>query len=125
MAKAKPFDSLFEIADRFDEVRNMNSNFTEQQVLDVVVKVTGQTASMVKKRWQLLKGIDWPVLDYLERGVIGMTRATTLIDNDLSAEERTVILNKSLDENIPDSGFKEYMQKYLEEKEEAEAEAEA
>ena len=122
MAKTKPIESLVEIADHFDQIRSTNGSLTEQQVLEIVVKVTGQSASMVKKRWQLLKGIDWPVLDYLERGVIGMTRATTLVDNDLSIEERTEVMNKSLDDNIPDGGFKEYLQKYIEDKEEAEAE---
>jgi hypothetical protein len=120
MAKAKPIESLTEIADHFDQIRSTNGSLTEQQVLDIVVKVTGQSSSMVKKRWQLLRGIDWPVLDYLERGVIGMTRATTLVDNDLSIDERTEVMNKSLDDNITDSGFKEYLQKYIEDKEEEE-----
>jgi len=122
MAKSKAIESLVEISDHFDQIRSTNASLTEQQVLDIVVKVTGQSSSMVKKRWQLLKGIDWPVLDYLERGVIGMTRATTLVDNDLSVKERTEVMNKSLDMSVTDGGFKEYIQKYIEEKEEAEEE---
>jgi hypothetical protein len=51
-----------------------------------------------------------------------MTRATTLVDNDLSVKERTEVMNKSLDMSVTDGGFKEYIQKYIEEKEEAEEE---
>lgn len=117
MAKKKPIDALLEIADHFDQIRSTNGSLTEQQVLEIVVKATSQSASMVKKRWNLLTGVDWPVIDYIERGVIGMTRAMTLVDNDLSVAERTELMDKSLDDNISDAGFKEYMTKYLEERE--------
>lgn len=120
VGKKKPLDSLMEIQDHFDQIRGTNHNLTDNQILEIVAKATGQSLSMVKKRWKLMSGIDWPIIDYIERGVIGMNRAMTLIDNDLSVKERVELMNQSLDEKITDSGFKEYMQKYLEKKAEEE-----
>jgi benzoyl-CoA reductase/2-hydroxyglutaryl-CoA dehydratase subunit BcrC/BadD/HgdB len=121
MAKKKPFDSLLELADHYDQIRGTNGNLSEQQILEIVAKATGNTLSNVKKRWKLMQSIDWPIIDYIERGVIGMTRAMVLLDHEMTREERTKIMDESLDKNISDSDFKEYLARYIEKREEAAA----
>ena len=117
MAKKKPFDSLIELADHYDQIRSTNGNLTEQQILEIVAKATGQTLSNIKKRWRLMQSVDWPVLDYIERGVIGMNRAMHLLDYELTRDERTQVMNESLDENIGDTAFKEYLVRFIEKRE--------
>jgi len=121
MAKKKPFDSLIELSDHYDQIRSTNGNLTEQQILEIVAKATGQTLSNIKKRWRLMQSVDWPVLDYIERGVIGMNRAMHLLDYDLTQEERTQAMNESLDENVGDTGFKEFLVRFMEKREAASA----
>lgn len=118
MGKKKTVDSLVELADHFDQIRSTNGNLTEQQVLEIVAKATSQTLSIVKKRWKLIQNVDWPILDYLDRGVIGMNRAITVAEADLELAERTKVMDESLDQNVSDTGFKEFLAKYLESKEE-------
>ena len=117
--KKKPLDALLEIQDRFDQIRSTNGSLNENQILEIVAKATGQSLSIVKKRWKLMNGIEWQVVDYLERGIIGMNRAMMLVDNDLDIVERTEILNKSLDLGVSDVAFKEYLQKIMDKKVEA------
>lgn len=117
MAKKKPFDSLLELADHFDQIRATNANLTENQILEIVAKATGQTLANTKKRWKLMQSIDWPIVDYIERGVIGMNRAMLLVDVELTVEERTQVMNESLDAGISDTGFKEYLQRYIDKRE--------
>lgn len=123
MAKKKPFDSLLELADHYDQIRATNGNLTEQQILEIVAKATGNSLPNVKKRWRLMQSIDWPVIDYIERGVIGMTRANVLLDYEMTREERTKIMDESLDKNIGDSDFKEYLARYIEKRDGQAAEA--
>ena len=117
MAKKKPFDSLYELSDHFDQIRSTNGNLTEQQILEIVGKATGQTLSNIKKRWRLMLAVDWPVLDYIERGIIGMNRAMCLLDFDLTRAERTKVMEDSLNENISDAAFKDYLTRFVEKKE--------
>jgi hypothetical protein len=124
MAKKKPFDSLLELADHYDQIRATNGNLTEQQILEIVAKATGNTLSNVKKRWRLMQGVDWPIIDYVERGVIGMNRAMLLLDFEMTREDRNKVMDESLDKGISDTAFKDYLARYVE-KREAEAEAAA
>ena len=122
MAKKKPFDSLLELADHYDQIRATNGNLTEQQILEIVAKATGQTLSNIKKRWKLMRAIDWPIIDYIERGVIGMNRANLLLEHEMTREEMQKVMDESLDAKISDSDFKEYLATYIERRE-AEGEA--
>ncbi|MBF0197999.1 MAG: hypothetical protein HQL32_09820 [Planctomycetes bacterium] len=115
--KKKPFDSLIEIADHYDQIRATNSNKTEQQILEIVARATGQSLTQIKKKWKLIQGVDWPVLDYLDRGVIGMNRAMAMVEAGLEMDEGTELMGKSLDDNISDTAFKEYLARYMERKE--------
>lgn len=124
MAKKKPFDSLVELADLFDQTKMTNGNLTEQQILEIVAKATGNTLSNIKKRWRLMQAVDWPIIDYVERGVIGMNRAMLLLDYEMTRDERNKVMDESLDRGISDTAFKEYLARYIE-KREAEAEAAA
>ncbi len=126
MAKKKPFDSLLELADLFDQTRATNGNLTEAQVLEIVAKATGNTLPNIKKRWRLTQGVDWPIIDYIERGVIGLNRAMLLLDYEMTQQERNQVMDESLDRGISDTAFKEYLARYIEKREaKALAEAEA
>lgn len=120
-SKNNPVDSLKEIADHFDQIKGMNPHLTATQILETISKATGQTLSNVKKRWKLIIGVEWPVIDYLERGVIGMNRAALLVENNMSIEERMQALEQSLDENITDAEFKEWIMRFLEKRAEEQA----
>ena len=114
MAKKKPFDSLLELSDHFDQIRGTNGNLTEQQILEIAAKATGNTVPNIKKRWRLMQSIDWTVIDYLERGVIGMNRAMLLLDYEMTRTERSKVMEDSLERNISDVNFKEFLARYIE-----------
>jgi hypothetical protein len=114
MAKKKPFDSLLELSDHYDQIRGTNGNLSEQQILEIAAKATGNTVPNIKKRWRLMQSIDWPVIDYIERGVVGMNRAMLLLEYELTRAERTKVMEDSLDRNISDTGFREFLVRYIE-----------
>jgi len=113
-AKKNPFDALQEVGDHFDQIKGMNPQLTESQILETVAKATGQTIANIRKRWRIITSFDWPVLDWLERGIIGMNRASMLAETNMSVKERTEVMDRSLADNITDSKFKEWLARHLE-----------
>ena len=117
MGKKKAMETLVELSDQYDQIRAMNANLSEQRILEIVAQSTGLSIGVVKKRWRLIKSIDWPIVDFLEREVIGINRAMALVEIDLSSEERTEVMIESLKDGITDPNFKEYLMRYVEKKE--------
>lgn len=121
MSKNDPLDALRVIADHYDQIKGTNPHLTEEQVLKIISDATGQTKPNVRKRLKMIKELEWPVMHYLETGVIGMNRASFLVDVDLTPQERTEVMEKSLNENVSDTSFKDYLTRFVEKKKSANA----
>ncbi len=118
-SKKNPLEALEEIADHYDNIKGMNPHQSETLVLETIARATSQPLANVKKRWRVIQGVEWPTFDYLERGVVGMNRAAMLVDNNLTPAERQEALEQSLNENVSDTQFKDWLVRYVEKKQRA------
>lgn len=112
--RTEPFE---QVADLYDQIHGTNQMMDDKQILDTVAKSTGQARHMVEKRFRFATGVDWPIIDYVERGVIGLTRAQLVGELDMPMDEKTKLMDESLEKNITDAEFKDYLEKYLEKRE--------
>ncbi|MBF0245417.1 MAG: hypothetical protein HQL31_09125 [Planctomycetes bacterium] len=113
MSKDK-FEAYHVIADHYDQIHNMNPGIPEQQILETISKATGVALSTVKKRWKFMTSVDWPLIDYVERGVISLTRVSLVVDLEIPLEEKTELMNRSLNEKVSDTNFKDFLARYME-----------